>query len=297
MINLVGTQHSDVKNNTDLLENVILAKDFDHVFTEGISREAFEQVSLQELVDEVESSIGRELEQLGKNPVDQGPEPEYFTNNPLVDDEDLTFLDDVHAKNQMLYIIRDSLMPRENPMLAGINKNELEQKIIMEGAEKEDFLNYLRRLRDRGGKDFGYTAISYPSRFMGYKRELSTDFIMDTEGLDIFEQLEQENDKYQEAFLDGFTEFGIDRFDLQRLEAEERKTGLQDPRDYNWHKQIVNYMEENPYDEVLVIAGLRHVVDGENTLRRMLEETYSSDRVDVKPIDYDGFHHRSDPDT
>jgi len=45
-----------------------------------------------------------------------------------------------------------------------------------------------------------------------------------------------------------------------------------------------------PYDEVLVIAGLRHVVDGENTLRRKLEETYTSRYVDVKPIDYAGFH-------
>ena len=268
MIKLVGTQHSDIKNNVQLLEDVINSKNFDHVFTEGISNEAYEEVSLQELIEEVETSIGRELRHLGENPVSQGPEPEYFTNNPLVDDENLDFLDDVHAKDQMLYLIKDSLMPREDPIPEGISKTELHEKIILEGAQREDFMDYFRRLRDRGGKEFGYTAISYPSRFNGFKRELSTDFIMDKKDLDLDQQLEEENDKYQKAFVQGFRDYNIDRFDLQRLEAEERKRGLQDPRDHNWHKQITNYMEENPYDEVLVIAGLRHVVDGENTLRR-----------------------------
>ena len=297
MINLVGTRHSDVKGNTDLIENVILAKDFDHIFTEGISLESFDEVSLQDLKEGVESSIGRELEELDEKPVNQGPEPEYFTNNPLVDDEDLTFLDDLNAKSQMEYLIRESLMPRESAVKAGINKNELEQKIITEGAEKEDFLDYLRRLRDRGDKELSYTSISYPARFCGYKRELSTDFIMDTEGIDLLQQLEEENDKYQKAFLDGFREFGIDRFDLQKLQAEERNSEFQDPRDEDWYNQIVDYMEENPDDEVLVIAGLKHVIDGENTLRRRLEDTYGSDSVDVKPIDYDEFHQVSDSET
>jgi len=169
MIKLVGTQHSDIKNNVQLLEDVINSKNFDHVFTEGISNEAYEEVSLQELIEEVETSIGRELRHLGENPVSQGPEPEYFTNNPLVDDENLDFLDDVHAKDQMLYLIKDSLMPREDPIPEGISKTELHEKIILEGAQREDFMDYFRRLRDRGGKEFGYTAISYPSRFNGFK--------------------------------------------------------------------------------------------------------------------------------
>jgi len=57
----------------------------------------------------------------------------------------------------------------------------------------------------------------------------------------------------------GFRDYNIDRFDLQRLKQKERKTWFTGSRDHNWHKQITNYMEEKPYDEVLVIAGLRHV--------------------------------------
>lgn len=289
MITLIGTQHSDVKSNTDFLEQVLSTEPYDHIFTEGISEQGFEQISFEELVDGLSESMGRELQINGENPVNQGAEPQYFTNNPLVDEQNLTFMDDVHAKDQMLYKIRDSLMPRENPEIAGINKEQLEQRIIMEGAEKEDFMDYLRNLRDRGEREFGYSAISYPTRFNWYTKQLSADFIMDTQGLDIMEQLEEENDKYQKAFLDGFREHSIDRFDLQRLEAEERKSEFQDPRDHNWYKQINRYMEENPTDRVLVIAGLRHVVDGENTLRRRLEENHNTSQINVNPLDYDKY--------
>jgi len=104
------------------------------------------------------------------------------------------------------------------------------------------------------------------------------------------QQLEEENDKYQRRLFRDLEIIILIDLTFRDLKQKKEKRGLQDPRDHNWHKQITNYMEENPYDEVLVIAGLRHVVDGENTLRRKLEETYTSRYVDVKPIDYAGFH-------
>jgi len=45
---------------------------------------------------------------------------------------------------------------------------------------------------------------------------------MDKKIFDLDQQLEEENDKYQKAFVQGFRDYNIDRFDLQRLEAEEK---------------------------------------------------------------------------
>jgi len=41
----------------------------------------------------------------------------------------------------MLYLIKDSLMPREDPIPEGISKTELHEKIILEGAQREDFMD------------------------------------------------------------------------------------------------------------------------------------------------------------
>lgn len=298
MITLVGTLHSDVRSDPGELENVLASTRFDHLFTEGMSGDTINQ-ELTQNTDQILSGVEDELggafsqasfEYMTQN-LQQGAEPDYIENEVgVLEPEDATFLDNPHSLEQSIYTIKEHLSAEIEGTrpVKGISKQNLEQKLITENASRDDFMDYFRHLRDQGVKDFHYTAISYPTRFHGYKQELSADFVMNGVS-DVMENLDMHQDRYQKEFLQGFQDYDISRFDFQEVIDETRDHEFQDPRDQRWCKQIDEYLHENPSDDVLVICGLNHVTDTENTLRRNLEDEYSFSQVRVKPFDYDKF--------
>lgn len=281
MITLVGTKHSDVNDRPLLLDDALLSKIYGEVFSEGFSKEVHGSIDQDELVDDLEDMLGREIEFTEGDYVSRGIESRHMEESGIVRDG-FTALDDFHPE----YLITSQiLLDKEQPSNTGITRKQMEDKLMEDNVQREDLIDYLRFLRDEQVANFGYVSISNPQRFENFKRDISTDFIQDTTGLTYEEAIKNTHDQYQEAFLNGLNQYGIDRFDLQEI-AEEERLHFQDTRDRNWFHQITEYLENNPDEDILVVAGTRHIIDGENTLRRLLEEEYSSSQVDVKPVDY-----------
>lgn len=281
MIQLVGTKHSDVNNHSFLLDDALLSRIYGEVFSEGFSKEVHGKIDQDELVNDLEDMLDREIVFNESDYVSRGIESRHMEESGIVRDG-FTALDDFHPEYLMTSQI---LLDKEQSSNTGINRKQMENKLVNDDVQREDFLDYFRFLRDEQVSDFGYVSISDPQRFENFKRDISTDFIQDNDDLTYEEAMENIHDQYQEAFLNGLNQYGIDRFDMQEIAAEER-LHFQETRDRNWFHQITEYLEQNPDEDILVVAGTRHIVDGENTLRRLLEEEYTSSQVDVKPVDY-----------
>lgn len=300
MITLVGTLHSDVRRKSERLRNVVSALDPDHLFTEGMSLETIkreEEENLEHIYREVDRQLDLEItwERFEEdfNGIVQGPEPDYIEHEiGTLDPENITFLDDNRSLEHSIYTVKELLDVFQNGSddVGGITQKELEQKIIQGTSSKEDFLDYFRNLRDKGVNELQYTAISYPTRFHGYKKKLSEDFGMNAE-TSLMDKLDLANDMYQKQFLQELQDHRIDRFDLQSILDETRDHEYQVKRDGDWYSQIIEYRQENPGEEIAVLCGLGHVTAVEDTLRDRLED-YGYDRhsLQVKPYDYELFN-------
>lgn len=160
MITLLGTLHSDVASDPERLRNVVSDVEYDHIFTEGMSKgAAVEAVDAEwsQIVSEVERDFPKVDVNLLDPVIGQGREAEYIEHElGTVNNTKVTYLDDQQATEQIIYTLKDKLWHDINGtrLFGGISKEQLEEKLISESAEREDVMGYFRRLRDREVNDF-----------------------------------------------------------------------------------------------------------------------------------------------
>lgn len=288
MITLIGTVHSDVRKHPNKLEDQISRYRFDHIFVEGMSDEVLQSRS----EDAVETIYEEVKEELTRNnftedtfrsvlgDIQQGPEPNYIQNNSSIDPEKVTFLDNDNCVVQSGYTVKEHILAEEKVgPKDGIDKLELEEKMLREKDTRKDYIDYFRFLRESGYPELDYTAISNEQRFNDYMKHLAKDF---SNGNSLAKELDLNN--YDEIFRDSIEEYDIDRFDLQELIHEDRDHDFQAPRDQLWYQQVSEYVDQNPEESILLVCGLNHLTAKEGTLRSRLENEGYSDEIIVRPL-------------
>jgi hypothetical protein len=317
MVTLIGSRHSHVSENRDMLREIIRLNDYDHIFTEGLSSQA--QARSESHVETVlgERDFEGRLEGISEDEarkLGRGTEPEFFEKTPIVDESSVTYLDDRDLRFMAETVLEED--DRQDVSREGeiISHSEFEEKLIQDEATKQDFIHYLTglmiedeiktrpegmdipgeyQLDDQNFRyleeqdiEMAYTAISNNPRFQRYIEKVSERFTQESEEqelLDLMEKVDNEPEKYRDRFLSGIRKYDINIETLQKLLYNERGP-FQDQRDQNWYEQISEYVEENPKDEILVVAGIEHVLPGENTLTTQLKQDYP--QANVRPLDY-----------
>jgi len=294
MIKLVGTIHSHVRAQPELLRTVASSYRFDHLFTEGISDDVFkaainDKKLYQQVKDQTDEKVFEQKTfDFGRKHARQGPEVEQVQHEiGTINLEEVTFLDNDRALDQITYLIKEGLENEQNientqnTAYAELDPRILKHKIKEGSDTREDYIQYFRSLQNE--YNFNYSAISDPELFEDYKQEISTDFQPKVDEK-LAKTLDLE-DQAQEKFLEAFNEYGFNRFTFQDIIHETRAHNMQNGRDRDWYKQITNYCEENPEDNILVFCGLNHLTRNENTLRYRLEQAGYEDEIYVKPLD------------
>lgn len=271
MIKLVGTSHKLIDPGD--IETVLAEEDYDHLFVEGITSDTKQRI--EELINEEGMAPGGDSDekyQYLSNKVNRSLEPEYIEKTPFLTDDQVTFLDDDPIKHLETILLSEE---EKDSRKKGIDEENMLDKLIDGPPKREDYLDYFRHLRETDWYEFFSVSLSNPERLDSFIRLLGKDFVIN-EG-------EDTNKLYANYFVKKAKEYEIDRFDLQEVIYEGRKD-FQDERDRRWYEKISEYKEENPEDDILVISGLNHFVDGEKSVRGLLENNHEN--VETAPFDH-----------
>lgn len=270
MIKLVGTAHELV--GTGILQEIVSKERYDHLFVEGIDSET--QKEIEKLLNEDRPEtldLPPKRHEQWEADVNQALEPEFVERSPLLSDDEVTFLDNEPLEHAKVLLSEDE---------AGTEKDQIGKKEFKErlenGPERDDYIEYFRHLSDISFYDLLSVSLSDPDRFRHFLNDFATGFV----------KIDENGEKepfYARYFFRKAEEHDIDRFDLQQTIYDHRRD-FQDERDQRWYDTISGYLEENPEDDILVIAGINHVVDGENSVRRLLEDEYGE--VEAHPLDH-----------
>lgn len=284
MIKLIGTNHRDVEDNPSDFGRLLFEEDFDALFVEGISSQALEKEKLNSF-DELSEDIETELTEIYNDAQDifyglvnlkQGPEPDYVENEWLDEEnrDSVTFLDDKRSYNHIEQSVVSGL--RNNDIRfytdGGLSKSSLD--IMFENGEptKQNYIDFLKNAiadDQMCTKELLYGAIDSSKRFSNGRRRFARNVYS--------------NEEKAKELAVGLSGAKIDRWDVQDILVELRDSEYQDSRDQNWYNQISGYHDSNPGEDLLVIGGISHMVEGENTLAGMLEGEYGDD-VSVEPF-------------
>lgn len=260
MIKIVGTNHEDSKKNGFRIDERHRLDFFDKIFTEGFSKQGWKEFN--DFIDDrlAENPFYTPESENGRN---RGAEPWKFDEL----DQDVIYLDDYlspEVKEEMLIASMENPEDSEAYPMEFIGK-----KISRDEESREAYLNFMRKIRDMAFEvdqgDSSYYALNED----GFKKmiEVSAEHIGDQTP----EEIRKEKLDYEKAFLEGIEKYDIEFPDYVDVHAESRPQ-FQDKRDQEWYEQITGQIDQE--NNVLLVTGIHHALDHDETIRGLLEEEY-----------------------
>lgn len=270
MIKIIGTNHEEFRRNDFNIDKRHRLGNFDKIFTEGFSQEGF-----QELVQFVMNGLPAdpELRANVREDMHRGPEPKKLDSV----DEEVTYLDDEVSDKVM-----EGMEEASNKEAGDGDAYPLEflGERIAEGQEtRDDYIEFMRKIRDMDfEEDGGYSSYAALSEegFNTLMDDMGAVMENDVDPRKIDEELDIE-----EAFHRGLDRYEISLEDYVDVQAEKRED-FQDQRDQEWYEQITSQI--NDEDRVLIVTGIQHALETEDTVAGLLSQDYN---VDVAPYHND----------
>lgn len=259
MITIVGTHHRDIQENDFLINRRVKLDRFDVIFTEGISPDT--DSFLQQVNNAVDGE--EDFNNLAPSDIGRGSEPEAFDNV----DAEVVYLDENLTDETVLELARNTNGETEFREVYPFDR--IEHELIKGTDSRADYIQFFRDLRDMDiSEDDAYSDYaSLKEKDFDRLMQFSADQLDRTENKWGFEI------DYSESFLEGLKEHDVTFEDYVKVFAENRN-GFQDRRDQEWHEQITEILEEG--QNALLVTGIQHALDYENTVRNLLEQDYST---------------------
>lgn len=277
MIELVGTSHDHVTRQ--YIEKIIERERFDHLFVEGANSSTLSDIEhlFKNNSPKLSKQVPLKIHQRWNSGFNRGPEPRYVEDlieqqgYQHLQEKEVTFLDDDPVEYGDVLLTENN----EGKQAKDVSKLSYEEfkKKLEQGVERNDFTKYFRNIGEFSS-NIKSVSLSNPRKFTYFLKEVSTDFS---------DVIDENGNSGDDLFIDAALDFDIDRFDLQHAIYDLRKD-FQDDRDQRWHAKISDYLDENPGEEILVMAGMNHMIEGDNSVRGLLEEDY--EEVEVHPMDF-----------
>lgn len=269
MIKLVGTLHSKIAEEQGPFFEFLDQNNPDQLFVEGMSSQGIEGGKIafeEELID----FAGRELDENfdeeevidAIEDINQGPEPGLVEEEWMYDQnkDDIVYLDDKRPLDHLEHTINEELAAQEQWKAKPIDEKKLTELIENGHDYRPNYLQFLKYSM-KNLPDTMYSAIETSDNFRkGKIRTLNYFF--------------DEDAQIRRKVKSSLEDYDIDQSEFQNIIEKQRQSSYQDKRDKVWYDQISKYAEENPEDDILVLAGLAHMIDTDNTLRSLLEQDY-----------------------
>jgi len=300
MIHGIGVLHSTVK--PEYLQNALAELDPDKVFVEG-SRPEYSKAIFNINYENIKTAVNKELEpekdfeELIED-VDSlraGREADYLENDTNFPKKDIIFLDEDIEKQKQIYCFIEGFSEYKESQFAKqkITEEDLRKTLDDHKTNKDDVKNYLRYLTGGiNGRDneLVYSSMRGEESFQAQIEKIGSNLNLSSYATDSLDSIIEGGldlrTNYEDEFNEVIANYNIGLEDLQKVIGSEReetqlKKDIQDKRDESWSRQITSYLEKNPDDEIMVIAGLDHLLDIPNRTTSLLKnenfevETYA----------------------
>lgn len=274
MVDGIGVLHSTVEPED--IRKIINDFQPDHIFVEGSTPEHSTKVlnnNFDEIVETVNEKIKPKFDVATQieNEIDNinGKEGTYLLETEKFPRTSITFLDEELELTKQKYLYAEELdTDKEDKELPEVSKNFLKAQIDDNSVTKADLERYTNYRINNGDPSLIYAALTNEEIVQAQLREVAetldsndaADTLRDA-GLDMDIKIE-----YSDDFMALVNEYDIGLEELQSLIGKERSLDsdyedFQNFRDCVWYDQISNYVDNNPEDNIVVIAGLDHFLD------------------------------------
>ena len=256
MITFLGTVHPQFNNEDFTLDGKVKVEHFDKIFTEGVSDDT--ELFKKRVNGAVEDLP--KFESLEAEHIDRGPEPEAFDDI----DAEVVYLDEQLPKDLLIQLAEHT--SEQDQVIDVYPFDNLEEQLIRGNDARSDYIEFFRGLRDLDFKeDDGFSSYAALDDVY-FERLLKFSAAHLDRNRDDLEFLDLDN---SDDFIAGLDEYNITFQDYVDVFGEERND-FQDKRDSHWYEQITSEIEED--ENILVIAGIQHVLDYEGSVRNLVEQ-------------------------